>query len=92
MKRTYRVDDSEIATRKRLRPLFTKLKEIAESVSDADTGNVTGLSQFMKENGFEYGDLVALRDRPHHWDMHHALKWEWYLRRAMNHFSQTLKG
>jgi hypothetical protein len=81
--------EQEVLIRKRLRPLIAELRAQA-----ADYASTRGLSAderasvmikaFMNANGFEFSDLVALRERPYFWDMHHAEQWNWLLHRVMN--------
>ena len=84
-----KIDEAEIAERKRLRPLFSELYTLAQ---DYATGNTQSADErarerligFMTAHGFEFGDLVALRERPYHWDRFNAERWAWLLHRVMN--------
>jgi hypothetical protein len=88
--RTYpKIDEAEIAARKRLRPLFTKLADLAKG-GICEREHAVRLGAFMDSGGFVYGDLVALRQRPHHWDRFQAEQWAWFLHRVMNSFSDDL--
>ena len=89
--RTYpRIDEAEIAERKRIRPLFEKLHELAETTRDTTLVHARKLHDFMEAQGFVYGDLVALRERPYYWDRFHAERWNWFLHQVMNRFSEIL--
>jgi hypothetical protein len=86
------ITKQEIKERKRLRPLFTELKNQAEDYAStkglsADERSDVMIRAFMSTNGFDFSDLVALRERPYFWDMHHAEKWNWLLHRIMNNWA-----
>jgi glycine cleavage system aminomethyltransferase T len=89
--RTYpKIDEREIAEKKRMRPLWTYLKGLAATATDVVSGHGSDVGHWMNQNGFVYADLKALRMRPRHYDVFTADKWEWFLHRVMNDFSEQI--
>jgi hypothetical protein len=88
--------DFEIKDRTRMRPLYEWLHKTSDKALANDPLAMPGwrgaddLGDYMRHAGFKFDDLVALRDRPHFYDMHHAQKWLWWLHNVMNHHGQAI--
>lgn len=83
MKTYPKIEAAELKERRRLRPLWELIKELAH---DANPNPEIELKRFMAEHDFTFGDLVALRQRPFHWDRFTADSWAWLLHRTMNNW------
>jgi len=77
--------EEEIATRKRLRLIcewFAGLNH--RIVNPPDQGLPKEVLQEIAAKNFDAGDLMAIRDRPHHWTRSNPYQWLWILHRYQN--------